>query len=108
MYRVYECDLVKKAEVTKLLETDPYAQDSFARTGYKLKDGSVISEDKAKLYIYFSASEEFLKKADARLNGVASRSKEETEKRVIEKIKAEEESAETGFGGIFGQWPPSG
>jgi hypothetical protein len=108
MYRVYECDLAKKADVTKILEADPYAADSFSRTGYKVKDGSVINEEKAKMYIYFSASEEFLKKADERLKPVASRCKEDVEKRVIEKIQAEEESAEAGLGGIFGQWPPSG
>ncbi len=108
MYRAYECELAKKAEVMKILEADPYATDSFARTGYKVKDGGVLNEDRARLYIYFSASEEFLKKAGEKLKGVAQRCKEDVEKRVIEKIQAEEESAEAGFGGIFGQWPPSG
>lgn len=108
MYRVYECEVAKKAEVAKILEADPYAPDSFARTGYKMKDGSVLNEDKGKLYIYVSASADFLKKADEKLKGVGQHCKEDVEKRVIEKIKAEEESAEAGFGGIFGQWPPSG
>ncbi len=108
MDHVYECELAKKAEIMKILEADPYATDSFARTGYKVKDGGVLNEDKAKLYIYFSASEDFLKKADGKLKPVASRCKADVEKRVVEKIKAEEESAEAGLGGIFGQWPPSG
>jgi hypothetical protein len=108
MERVYECEAQKKAEITKMLEADPYAADSFARTGYKLKDGAVLNEDTSRLYVYFSASEDFLKKADEKLKGVAQRCKEEVEKRIVAKIKAEEESAEAGLGGIFGQWPPSG
>jgi hypothetical protein len=108
MERVYECEAQKKAEITKVLEADPYAADSFARTGYKLKDGGVLNEDKSKIYVYFSASGDFLKKADERLKGVASPCKPEVEKRIVEKIQAEEASAEAGFGGIFGQWPPSG
>jgi hypothetical protein len=108
MYRAYECELAKKAEIMKILEADPYATDSFARTGYKVKDGEVLNEDKAKFYIYISASEEFLKKADEKLKPMAQRCKEDVEKRVIEKIQAEEASAEAGFGGIFGEWPPSG
>lgn len=108
MRRVYECDGGKKAELNKILEADPYAADSFARTGYKVKDGVVLGEDKAKIYLYISAAEDFIKKADTRLKDIAVRCKEEVEKRVIEKIIAEEESAEAGLGGIFGEWPPSG
>lgn len=105
---VYECEPSRKADVTRILEADPYAADSFARTGYKVKDGGVLGEDKARLYIYFSAAEDFVKKADEKLKGVAVRCKEDVEKRIVGKIKAEEESAEAGLGGIFGEWPPSG
>ncbi|MDD5340312.1 MAG: hypothetical protein PHV13_03610, partial [Candidatus ainarchaeum sp.] len=80
MYRVYEYEPAKKAEVAKILEADPYATDSFARTGYKVKDGSALNEDKAKSYLYISASEDFLKKADARLKGLVGRCKEDVEK----------------------------
>jgi len=87
----------------KILEADPYADDSFARMGYKVKDGGVLGEEKAKLYIYMSASDDFLKKADEKLKGVVQRCKEDVEKRIAEKIKAEEESAESGLGSIFGE-----
>ena len=103
MYRVYECDIKKKAEITKLLETDPYADDSFARVGYKVKDGSVIGEDKDKLYVYISASDDFIKKADLRLKDTASVAKSDVEKRIVAKIHKEEEEAESGFGSIFGE-----
>jgi hypothetical protein len=103
MYRVYECDSKKKAEITKVLEADPYADESFARIGYKLKDGSAIGEDKSKLYVYLSASSDFIKKADEKLKDLAVQPKAEVEKRIIEKILKEEEEAESGFGSIFGQ-----
>ncbi len=103
MYRVYECEPNKKTEVTKILEADPYADDSFARVGYKMKDGAVLDEDTGKTYIYISASEEFVKKADEKLKGLAAPVKSDVEKRVVEKIHKEEEEAEGGFGSIFGE-----
>ena len=103
MYRVYECDSSKKAELTKKLEADPYADDSFARVGYKVKDGSVLGEDKAKIYVYISASNEFVKKADEILKELAQPASAEIEKRVTEKIQKEEEAAESGLGSIFGE-----
>jgi predicted component of viral defense system (DUF524 family) len=101
-YRVFECELNKKKDITKILEADPYADDSFARMGYKVKDGQFLGEDMAKMYVYIKAAEDFLKKADERLKGVAERCKPEVEKRIHEKIQAEEESAEAGLGNIFG------
>lgn len=103
MYRVYECDSKKKADITKILEADPYADESFARVGYKVKDGAVLGEDKAKLYIYISAAADFFKKADLLLKDVSSIAKADVEKRVVAKIHKEEEEAESGFGSIFGQ-----
>ncbi len=102
MYKVYECELSKKADVTKILEADPYAEDSFARAGYKVKDGTSVGEDKEKLYIYISASEEFLKKADERLKDVAKPAPGDVQKRVQEKIREEEESVAAGVS-MFGE-----
>lgn len=103
MYRVYECESSKKATLTKILEADPYADDSFARVGYKVKDGSALGEDKAKVYVYLSATSDFVKTADERLKDVVSIAPEAVEKRVVEKILKEEEEAESGFGSIFGE-----
>jgi hypothetical protein len=101
-YRVFECELGKKKDITKILEAEPYADDSFARMGYKVKDGEFLGEDKSKMYVYVRAADDFLKKADERLLGLAVRCKPDVEKRVHEKIQAEEESAEAGLGNIFG------
>lgn len=103
MQRVYECEPSKKAEIMKMLEADPYADDSFARTGYKLKDGGAIEEDKGKVYLYIKASEDFVKKADEKLKDVAKPAAPEVEKRIAAKIEKEEEEAESGFGSIFGE-----
>ncbi len=102
MMRVYECESSKKAELTKVLEADPYANDSFARVGYKVKDGSSVGEDKAKTYIYISASEEFLKKADEKLKGIASAAPDEVQKRVEKKITDEEDTVAAGVS-MFGE-----
>jgi hypothetical protein len=102
MMRVYECESSKKAELTKVLEADPYAQDSFARVGYKVKDGTVVGEDKGKIYIYISASEEFLKKADERLKGLASPAQDDVQKRVEKKITDEEDTVAAGVS-MFGE-----
>ena len=103
MYRIYECEVSKKAEITKMLEADPYAEDSFARSGYKIKEGAAVGEDKEKIYIYIKASEDFLKKADERLKDVAKPAPEDVQKRVGSKIESEEERAEAGLGAIFGE-----
>ncbi|MFH0737907.1 MAG: hypothetical protein V1827_04745 [Candidatus Micrarchaeota archaeon] len=103
MHRVYEIEPAKKAELAKILEADPYAQDSFARVGYKIKDGAVIGEDGGKSYLYMKASADFLKKADEKLKDVAKIAPKDVEKRVTDKILKEEEEAEGGFGSIFGE-----
>ena len=103
MKRVYACESSKKKELMAILEAEPYAEDSFARVGYSIRDGSAIGEDKSKVYVYVSASEEFIKKADERLKEVAEKLEAEDEKRIAEKIEKEEEEAQSGFGSIFGE-----
>ena len=100
--RVYECDGNRKGEITKILEADPYSEGSFARAGYKLRDGATLGEDKAKIYLYISASDDFIKKADEKLKDVAKHLAGDAEKRIIDKIAAEEDNATAGFGGMFG------
>ncbi len=102
MIRVYECESSKKAELTKVLEADPYANDSFARVGYKMKDGESVGEDKGKTYVYISASEEFLKKADEKLKGLAAAAPDEVQKRVEKKITDEEDTVAAGVS-MFGE-----
>ena len=102
MHRIYECDLSKKGQLTKVLEADPMASDSFARAGYKIRDGATLGEDKTKIYMYISADTDFIKKADERLKDTATPLSGDKEKHVLDKIIKEQESAESGFGSMFG------
>lgn len=102
MDRVYEFENSKKAEVTKVLEAEPYAKDSFARVGYKLKDGVSVGEDKEKTYIFISASEDFLRMADEKLKGLAVAAPEDVQKRVQKKISDEEDTVAAGVS-MFGE-----
>ncbi len=101
MDRIYECEATKKAELTKILEADPYSEGSFARAGYKMKDGAAVGEDKDMVYIHVSASEEFLKAADEKLKDVAKPCNEEVSLRVKKKIDEEENSVAAGVS-MFG------
>ncbi|MBI5223834.1 hypothetical protein HY990_05425 [Candidatus Micrarchaeota archaeon] len=100
--RVYQCEISKKSELMKILEADPYKADSFARIGYRTREGAMIDEDKNMFYVYVAASDEFVKSADERLKSVAPASSVEVQKRVVDKIKEQEEAAEEGLGSIFG------
>ena len=102
MIKVYECELTKQNELKKILEADPYSQDSFARVGYKLKDGAMVGEDKAKVYLYTSASDDFVKIADEKLKGIATPAKKEVSDRVTAKIVEEEDSVAAGVA-FFGE-----
>jgi hypothetical protein len=102
MYRVYECETAKKAELTKILEADPYAPESFARVGFKIKDGVSVGEDKDKIYLYISSSEEFLKKADERISSIAKPAPDEVQRRVEKRIRDEEDQVAAGVS-MFGE-----
>ncbi len=102
MKRVYECDLSKKGELLKILEADKFADDSLFRIGYQTREGASLGEDKSKIYIYVSSSEENIKKADERLKSIAAPLSGEKEKKILDKIAAENEGAEAGFGSMFG------
>lgn len=102
MEKVYECELEKKNELKKILEAEPYAEDSFARAGYKLKDGAAVGEDREKTFLYISASDEFLQKAEEKLKDLVKPVEPEVASRIISKIKEEEESVASGVA-MFGE-----
>ncbi len=102
MERLYEVALEKKQALTKVLEADPYATDSFARVGYRIRDGASLGEDKSKVYLYISSSADFIRKADAALKDIAVVAEGKKAESIIKKIKEEEEAAEQGLGSLFG------
>jgi len=92
----------KKKDLTPILEADPYEPDSFARAGYKVRDGATLGEKADTIYLYISADEHFIKKAKEKLKPLMREIHKDEEERVRKKIEAEEEAAEGGFGAIFG------
>ncbi len=102
--RVYECDSQEIGNLKKLLESDPYGERSFARQGYKLKEGKVIGGEQSKYYLYIKADADFFKTAEEKFKSINSlkRSEKKVEESIVKKIEEEEGSAEQGFGTIFG------
>lgn len=121
--RVYVVDSTKLKELKKFVEYDPYLDNSLdeaalaklkddelanviiARQTYFIKDGVALNLDRGKLYLYLSASEEFLDKAEKKLiSGISGLKREtpELEKKIIETIEAEESKSDSGVGFIFG------
>lgn len=102
--RVYECDSQQVGNLKTLLEADPYGERSFARQGYKLKDGRVLGEEQDKYYLFIKADADFFKTAEQNLKNISSlkRTEKKVEERIVKKIEEEEGSAEQGFGAIFG------
>lgn len=102
MRAVFAIPAGKRKELAALLEADPYAEGSFARAGYKMKDGAAIGENAENIYVYIKADEGFLKSARGKLGPLLAEIKKEDEDRIAEKIEKEEAAAEGGFGAIFG------
>jgi|GEM_PF-790581 hypothetical protein len=106
---VYQTDLENKAKLLKVLEDDPYGQNkekeffgmSFSRLGYKIKEGSSIDEDKNKIYVIFRGGDEYLKFLEKYLEGIATKTDQQTAQRILKKLEDEESSAEQGMGRIF-------
>ena len=92
-------------ESAKRLREDKEANLIFARQDYLVKDGATMGLDRDKSYLFLSAMEEFLVPAEEKLKKNVKSLKRldpETERKVIESIEKERESAEQGLGMIFG------
>ncbi len=102
MKKVFGIDMGKKRELLAVLDADPYAKDSFAMIGYKLKEGSQVDADKGMLYVYVSGDDESIAKAGKRLDGLLVEVPADVEEKIIAIITEEEDKAATGMGDIFG------
>ncbi|RME79607.1 MAG: hypothetical protein D6769_01945 [Methanobacteriota archaeon] len=92
----------KYKEAKKVVESDPYETDSFARVGYKLKEAKTLGLDKEGYYLYIDAGEEFIAQATKKLEGVAERKSGEEAESVKKAVEEEEASASAGIGNLFG------
>ena len=102
MKKLFMCDNSKKAELTKILEADPYEKLSFSRLGYTLKDGADFDLEKKTVIVinYFSKEDEkFIKE---KLKDICEELKEEKAQEILKKIEKTESAAQSGFGSMFG------
>lgn len=102
MKKVFGVSAEKKKELTSILEAEPYAKDSFARLGYKVKEGAQVGGEEKTLYVYVSGDEENIKGAEAKLKELRVDIPAGMEEKVIAIIAEEEDKAASGMGDIFG------
>ncbi|MCL5423553.1 MAG: hypothetical protein M1385_00530 [Candidatus Marsarchaeota archaeon] len=87
------------------LKSDVFFDVIFARQEYEILDGVTLNLEKEKYYLYLKANDDFLNKADKKLEKYFSnikRADKSTEERVIAFIEDRNNKAEAGFGSIFG------
>ncbi len=87
------------------IKEDEDANIIFARQDYRIKDGISLNLERGKYYLYLSATEEFLEKAEKKLKKSISsikRAEPEEETRIIHTIEEEQQESEEGIGLIFG------
>lgn len=105
MKYLYQFEQKVKKELEALLTKDPYADDSFARLGYVLKESKPLGLKGGFLVVYFKTSDEKLaNKLLGELKTISTCAElNATDKETcLKTIEAEEENAASGFGTIFG------
>ena len=90
MIRIYYISSEKFKDAKKVLEENPYADDSFAHAGYMLKDAKDYGFRPNGYYVYVDSDENFLKSADLKLKDVAEATKEKEFDGVKAKIDEEQ------------------
>lgn len=94
-----------RAEKLKALRADRLLNIIFWKQDCRLRDAQSVGISGEKSYLYVDAPEDFLNGADekfAKSFKTIRRASREDEERVINTIKKEEETANAGFGSIFG------
>ena len=121
--RVFEFDSQQKQLVKKLIEYDPYLDQSlddaalkkmkedayaniiFTRQECEIRDGDMIGMEESKCYLYIKANDEFMPKAEEKhkkeIPGI-KRCDPKSEEKVLAFINEEREKGNVGFGSIFG------
>jgi hypothetical protein len=114
--RIYEVEGKEQVKLKQLLEKDPYLDVSFARQGYKLKEGKGVGGEAGKYYLYIHGEPDFFKWAEEKFKGIPApegqqpappapslkRAEKGVEAKIIAAIEAEDNAAEVGMGAIFG------
>ncbi|MGC8851296.1 MAG: hypothetical protein ACP5O3_03665 [Candidatus Micrarchaeia archaeon] len=105
MQFVYLVEGKDKKALDAALAADPYQKDSFAMTGYTLKESSAVGLKAGDYVLYFKTDlPEVEARLQERLKAVAS-AKELSgaeKQKIIQQLEEEEANAGAGFGAIFG------
>ena len=105
MELVYAIETAQKSKLTRVLEAEPYADDSFARAGYTLKDSAAVGLAAGKLVVFVKVEDAALgAKLEAKLKAVEGIAEiaGADKRKVCDAIAAEQDAACSGFGAVFG------
>ncbi len=105
MQYVYRFEQKQKKELESLLAKDPYADNSFARLGYMLKESNAVGLKGGFVIVYFKTNEENKAKKLIELLKTIPTCEEVTasdKEIVVKSIESQEDNATSGFGAIFG------
>ena len=104
--RVYEYESKENGKAQQVVDNEPYADRSFAKQGYKVKEGKSVGGEDGKYYLYIQAEPDFFSWAEEKFKAAElesfKRAPKEIEGTVVQKIEEEDNAAEAGFGAIFG------
>ncbi len=99
---IFKVEKEKIKEAKKILESNPYEKDSFARLGYKFKEAKYLGLEGEDAYIYIDVDEEKLPLVREKLKEVAVELEGEEKEKVKKAFEEEEAGAAAGIGAIFG------
>ena len=105
-YEVYVIDGKDYGKLDKFLSADPYADDSFKKLGYVLKESKAVGLAGGSYVLFFESVDAALlarlaKKLTAEIAS-AQKADAATAEKIHGQIEQEEDNATAGFGSIFG------
>jgi hypothetical protein len=102
---VFAIEAAQKSKLARVLEAEPYADDSFARAGYTLKESASLGLPAGKIVVHLKVEDAALgAKLEAKLKAVEGTVALEgaDKQKVAAAIAAEQDAACSGFGAVFG------
>ena len=106
MQKVFIIDAKDYVKLDRLLCADPFADGSFKKNGYTLKESKALGLAGGSYVLFFESNDDSLARTLAeKLTKEIPDAKEpdsETSGKIAAQIKKEEDDAATGFGAIFG------
>ena len=103
MKLLFIIDNSKKKELENILKADPYAEISFSKIGYTVRDGMHFDKNGKQILMIDVFDDEKRKFVMDKLKEIAEEITGEDKEKILKKIEEEESAAQTGFGSLFGQ-----